>query len=366
MIPFGKDIAGNCIMADFRDFPHLLVCGTTGSGKSVFMHSILTSLIMRNTPDQLKLFIVDPKRVEFSKYKEIPQLLGPIVTDYYEAYNGLVKIANIMEERYSMLEEAEVTDIKSYNKDYAREHNKPILPYIVVVLDEYSNLVDGYKKISEPVLQLAQKARACGIHLIISTQAPRTNIINGTIKANFPTRVALLCGSSVDSINIIDTGGAEKLLGNGDMLIKSPVVSSQGLARVQGAFIDANEIKHVMEFLKSRYEPEYNIDFVDLKDHAKETIYDGNNSDMEAADDVLYGEVRSFAMSLEYCSISKIQHTFSLGFGKAGNIFTRLQNEGILDKESGKNCNKGTKVIKRNPSSLDSSEEGSIEVVTSD
>ena len=348
LIPFGKDISGNYITADLREFPHLLIAGTTGSGKSVFMQTMIMTMIMRNSPEDLRLFIIDPKRVEFTKYKDIPHLLGPICTEAIEAYNGLLKIVEIMENRYRLFEDSETTDIKEYNRDYAPAHRLKKLPYIVVVIDEYSNLVEGYKKVSEPVLSIAQKARACGIHLIIATQAPRTSIITGVIKANLPTRVALLCGNSTDSQNVIDVGGAERLLGNGDMLIKSPLISTTGCARVQGAFVEAREIKNVVEYIKSRYDSDYVKEFVDLKDELKEeTKLDPNDlqARRDSFNDELYEKVKNLAMSMEYFSISKITRIFNVGFNRAGKIFIQLQKDGIIDDNPQNNDSRGTKVL---------------------
>lgn len=361
LIPFGKDISGNYIKADLREFPHMLICGTTGSGKSVFMQTMIMTMIMRNSPEDLRLFIIDPKRVEFSKYREIPHLLGPICSEPIEAYNALTKLVDIMEKRYKIFVDTDVTDIKEYNKEYAPRHNVKRLPYIVVVIDEYSNLVDGFKKVSEPVLSIAQKARACGIHLIIATQAPRTSIITGVIKANLPTRVALLCANTTDSQNVIDVGGAERLLGNGDMLIKSPLISTVGCSRVQGAFVETKEIKTVVDYIKARYGSDYIYEFTDLKDHSKDQVQDNNISAIEKAHDALYEEVKEYAMSMDYCSISKITRTFNIGFGRAGKIFEQLKRDGVLDSTPQGNDSKGTRVLLHNNYFNQSSHPGTTE-----
>ena len=372
MIPFGKDISGNYISADLRDFPHVLICGTTGSGKSIFMQTMIMTMIMRNSPEDLRLFIIDPKRVEFSKYRDIPHLLGPICSEPTEAYTALNNMVDIMENRYHIFEESEVTDIKEYNKDYAPAHHLKKLPYIVCVIDEYSNLVDGCKRVSEPVLSIAQKARACGIHLIIATQAPRTSIITGVIKANLPTRVALLCANSTDSQNVIDVGGAERLLGNGDMLIKSPCVSTAGLSRVQGAYVEPKEIKAVVEFLRNRYPSDYNEEFTHLQVNRNDDNIIGANSfngtnNISHNIDPLYDEVKSYAMTMEYFSISKIARTYGMGYNRAGKIFDQLKNEGILDSnENASNNSKGTRVLVHSSSFSNSTNPGSNEQSTFD
>lgn len=347
LIPFGKDISGNYITADLREFPHVLICGTTGSGKSVFMQTMIMTIIMRNSPEDVRLFIIDPKRVEFSKYREIPHLLGPICTEPHQAYNGLNQLVEIMERRYKVFEDTEVTDIKEYNRDYAPTHKLKKMPYIVAVIDEYSNLVDGCKKVSEPVLSIAQKARACGIHLIIATQAPRTSIITGVIKANLPTRVALLCANTTDSQNVIDIGGAERLLGNGDMLIKSPLISTVGCARVQGAFVEGKEIKNVVDFIKARYGCDYVTEFTNLSAASSEPqqVPGDIHGQMAKAQDALYEEVKSLAMSMDYFSISKITRVFNVGFARAGKLFEMLKKDGIIEANQQGNDSKGTRVL---------------------
>jgi len=342
-IPFGKDINGDLVCEKFNKFPHLLVCGTTGSGKSVFMHSLLVTLIMRNTPNELKLIIVDPKVTEFSKYHDIPHLLCPIITDSNVACNVLNKLVDLMNERYTFLSKNEVTDIDEYNSEYAKVNNLPKLPYIIAILDEYSDLVEGNKNISAKVLSLAQKARACGIHILIATQAPRTAIITGVIKANMPTRVALLCASATDSMNILQEGGAEKLLGNGDMLVQSPLFKSKGIMRVQGAFIQNSEIKAVCNYYRERYSSEYDPEFTELtdpsnKDNVNYNVKTSNNN-------AVYSQIKLFAMSLDFISISKIQRQFNCSFNNASNYFNMLKQDGIISSEETTTSGKGTKVL---------------------
>lgn len=345
-IPFGKDISGRYVTADLKDFPHLLVCGTTGSGKSIFIHSVIMSLIMRNTPEELKLVMIDPKRVEFGKYKDIAHLMCPPINDSNKAYIALNKLVDLMEFRYRLFEKTGVSNIKQYNAD-ALENGKDKLPYIVLICDEFADLMDTNRKCSEPVVRIGQKARAAGIHMIIATQRPSVNVITGVIKANLPVRVALSCSSYTDSQTILGEGGAEKLLGNGDMLVMCPLLTKQGFTRVQGSFVDNKEIKHVCDFLRSNAAPEYDPEFVDLEDRSKVTNIDSDeqSAKIEKAFDDKYEEVKRRVVNEEYTSISKIQRTFGFGFPRAGKIFARLEEEGIVAKDTDSNNAKGRKVL---------------------
>lgn len=349
VFPFGKNIAGEVVMAPLEEFPHLLVSGSTGSGKSIFMHSLIMSLIMRNSPDELRLIVIDPKRVEMARYRDMPHLFCPIISDYAEAKTAMSRLVGEMEDRYLRFEEAGVSKISQYN-DYAIGNGLPMMPKIVVVIDEYADLVEGAKDIATPIVRLAQKSRAAGIHLVISTQRPSVNVITGVIKANLPVRVALMMASTVDSTTILNEGGAEQLLGNGDMLVDCPQVSRNGFVRVQGAFIDGREIRRVVDYLKHQFKTEYDDNFFDLTDHsAMGPSFDGEGSDHDDA----YLEVKKWVMSQEYTSISKIQRTFNFGFPRAMRIFRKLQSEGIVDDSSESNSARGSLVIKRNPQSIE-------------
>ena len=367
-IPFGQDISGNYVSADLKEFPHLLVCGTTGSGKSIFMHSVIMSLIMRNAVDDLKMVMIDPKRVEFGKYKEMPHLLCPPINDSHKAYIGLQKLCDEMDRRYELFENCGVSNIKQYNEE-ALETGKNKLPYIVVICDEFADLMDTNRKCSEPVVRLGQKARASGIHMIIATQRPSTNVITGTIKANLPVRVALSCSSSVDSVTILGEGGAEKLLGNGDMLVSCPLISKQGFVRVQGSFVDNKEIRKTVEFLKSHYPVKYDPTFLDLEEKTRSTVsLEDMAQQKEEGYNSMYEEIKKWVMSQEYTSISKIQRTFSLGFPRAGKMFARLEDEGIIEGEGASNNAKGRRVLIHLPEEPQNEYEnlGSIEQTTMD
>ena len=348
-IPFGINISGDFICADLLDFPHLLVCGTTGSGKSIFMHSLIMSLIMRNTTDELKLIMVDPKRVEFAKYKEMPHLLCPPINDPMKAYYALNKLVDEMENRYNLFEDTGVSNLKQYNQE-AEENGREKLPYIVLIIDEFADLMDTNRKCSEPVVRIGQKARAAGIHMVIATQRPSTNVITGTIKANIPTRVALSCSSYVDSMTILGEGGAEKLLGNGDMLVMCSLISKQGFARIQGAYVSNKEIARTVEYLKQNYEVKYDPRFLDLEEASK--VAPGQEiGDMlepkERPFDDKYEEVKKWVINEEYTSISKIQRVFNFGFSRAGKIFEQLQKDGIVAgrDEAGQQNSKGRRVL---------------------
>lgn len=334
-VAFGKNISGDVVSADFDEFPHLLVAGTTGSGKSIYIHSIIATLIMRVSPDDLKIVLVDPKKVEMTKYRDMPHLLCPIITEAPKAKVMLDKLVQEMNDRYDRFANAEnSSNIKQFN-EWAMENNEETMPYIIVVLDEYADLVDTCKEISQPVVSIAQKARAAGIHLLISTQRPSTNVITGVIKGNLPTHVALMTSSYTDSMTILGEGGAEKLLGKGDMLVQSPLVSRVGLTRLQGCFIQNKEIGHIVGYLKEHYETNYDENYMDLVDHSKEVgqqMVASGAVEKEAndAEEERYQSIKEWVMCQEFVSMSKIQRECAVGFNRAGRFFTRLQKEGIV------------------------------------
>lgn len=348
-VAFGKDISGNVVSADFDEFPHLLVAGTTGSGKSIYIHSIICTLIMRMSPEELRIALVDPKKVEMTKYREMPHLLCPIISEASKAKVMLDKLAVEMNDRYSKFVEADdASNIKQYN-EWAVENKKPKMPYIIVVLDEYADLVDNCKEISSPVVQIAQKARAAGIHLLISTQRPSTNVITGVIKGNLPTHVALMTSSYTDSMTILGEGGAEKLLGKGDMLVQSPLVSRVGVTRLQGCFIQNKEIVRVVGYLREHYETIYDENYLDLEDHSKIAAANAINSgevikEADAAEEEKYQSIKELVQTQEFISISKIQREYGVGFNRAGRFFLRLQREGIVSTEQD-GTTKGCRVL---------------------
>ena len=337
-VAFGKDISGNVVEADFDEFPHLLVAGTTGSGKSIYIHSIISTLIMRVSPDDLRIVLVDPKKVEMTKYRDMPHLLCPIITEAEKVKVMLSKLVEEMEARYEKFSEnGEVSNIKQYN-EWAKEHDQDPMPFIIVVLDEYADLIDTCKEISQPVVSIAQKARAAGIHLLISTQRPSTNVITGVIKGNLPTHVALMTSNYTDSMTIIGEGGAETLLGKGDMLVQSPLVSRVGVTRLQGCYVQNKEITHIVGYLKEHYETVYDEKFLDLIDHSKETanqmIASGEvMKEADEAEEARYQSVKDWVLTQKFVSMSKIQRECFVGFNRAGRFFKRLQQEGVVATE---------------------------------
>lgn len=344
-IPFGKGIGGDLRHASMGDFPHMLVSGTTGSGKSIAVHSTILTLLMRNKPEELKIILVDPKKVEMSFYEDIPHLLCPIITDMRKTYNCLKKLVDEMERRYNLFQAHKLRDIKGFNA-WASENDVQPLPYIAVFVDEYADLVEQVKEVHEPIQRLVQKARAAGIHICIATQRPSVNVIDGVIKSNFTTRLALLSASATDSQTIIGEGGAEKLLGHGDMLIDSPLISVSTKPRVQGCYVSENEVNRVCDFLREHYSTQYDPYFLDLEDHEQEFSKGSSNEppveaiDKNASEEAQYQDIKDQVMHREYCSISFIQRSFAMGFPRAGRIFARLQKEGIVAFEGDSRGNK--------------------------
>ena len=345
-VAFGKNIEGEVIYADFDEFPHALVSGTTGSGKSIFVNSVIVSLIMRNSPDDLKLVLVDPKKVEMSRYKDMPHLLCPIITEAQEAKLLMDKLCQEMEDRYALFAENGCSNIKEFNED-APGLGLDKLPYIVIFFDEYADMVDQCKEISMPVVSIAQKARACGIHLCIATQRPSTNVVTGVIKANLPTHVALMMASYTDSMTIIGEGGAEKLIGKGDMLVQSPLVSRIGCVRLQGCFIHRQEISRVVGYLKEHYQTHYDEKFLNLEEEAtqaaNEYMQTPEFKEHGNTEEERYQSIKEWVMTQEFMSISRIQRECGVGFNRAGRFFLRLQSEGIVGSET--EGNKGCRVM---------------------
>ena len=349
-VGFGKNISGDVIAADFDEFPHLLVAGTTGSGKSIYIHSIIATLIMRVSPDDLKIVLVDPKKVEMTKYRDMPHLLCPIITEAEKAKVMLSKLVDEMNNRYELFAIADsCSNIKQYN-EWVKDHpNYDPMPYIIVVLDEYADLVDTCKEISQPVVSIAQKARAAGIHMLISTQRPSTNVITGVIKGNLPTHVALMTSSYTDSMTILGEGGAEKLLGKGDMLVQSPLVSRVGPTRLQGCYIQNREIGRIVGYLKEHYETVYDENYLDLVDHSKEVgqmkVAAGEvQKEADEAEEAKYQSIKEWVMTQQFVSMSKIQRDCGVGFNRAGRFFNRLQKEGIVSTQQD-GSTKGCKVL---------------------
>ena len=339
MVVFGKNIDSKYISADFDEFPHVLVAGTTGSGKSIFTHSVVSTLIMRNSPEDLKLVLIDPKKVEMNKYRDLPHLLCPIINDAEIAKLTMSKLCDEMNRRYEVLMNNGVSNVQQYKELCEEDPNLEKLPYIIVIVDEYADLVDTCKDIKQPVVSIAQKARAAGIHMLIATQRPSTNVIDGVIKGNLPTRVALAVASYTDSMTILGLGGGEKLLGKGDMLVQSPLVSRNGAVRLQGCYIQNKEINRIVGYLKEHYECIYDPNFCNLLDASAQAAGDVIGSPefisgQDNSEEAKYQSVKEWVMENEYMSMSRIQRDCSVGFNRAGRFFKRLQDEGIVATET--------------------------------
>lgn len=334
LIPLGKGIEGNVVTVSIDELPHLLVAGTTGSGKSVFINTVITTLLMRNRPDELKLMLIDPKKVEFSKYNELPHLLCPVITEAVEGKNALKKLVEEMENRYSLFltNGKGCSKISEYN-ELADSLGYDKLPNIVMICDEFSDFMSEYGKEIEPLIKrLAQKARACGIYLIICTQRPSVNVITGDIKAVVPSRIALLVPQVVDSRIIVDEGGAESLLGNGDMLARIPHHNS--LVRVQGAYINNLEIISVCDFIKKQCPVDYNPNFENLMmqdDLGMVPQMDGFNRKQK---DVLHEKAKYHVIESRIASTSNLQSYFGIGYARADHILNCLEDEQVI-KRSG-------------------------------
>lgn len=340
-IPFGKNVSGKIMSGSFAEFPHLLVAGSTGSGKSIFIHTVLMSLIMRNSPDELRLLIIDPKRVELSKYNNIPHLLAPIIKDAREAKVALLRLAEVMDERYDIFEEEGAVDLKEYNA-FMKAQGKEGMPSIIVVVDEYADLFESEKLIEVPILRLAQKSRSAGIYLLIATQRPSVNVITGVIKANLPSRVAFMTSSTVDSQTIIGQGGAEQLLGNGDMLAESRSLAHKGLVRLQAPFVDGFDVLKVMNYLKTNYKPMFDPRFTDL---SEKIVVPGEKV---LVDDPLYASVVEYIRTQDRISNTKICNTFNITYPRAKNIYDKLIADNYIVITDNPNSSRGALVAHQN------------------
>lgn len=324
-LALGKDIEGRPFVVDLARMPHLLVAGSTGSGKSVSMNCMIMSLLFQATPDEVRLLLVDPKMLELSAYEDIPHLLLPVVTDPKEAASALRWVVREMEERYSIMASKGTKHIERYNQR-AREEGEPLLPYIVVMIDELADLmITSRREVEESITRLAQMARAAGIHLVLATQRPSVDVITGIIKANFPARISFQVSSKVDSRTILDTTGAEHLLGQGDMLFLPP--GSSRLKRVHGAYVSEEEIRRVVDFWKAQGTPEYNLDILREPQAAEEDLPD--------YDDPKYEEAVNYVIQTGQASVSALQRRFKIGYNRAARLIERMEREGIVGPSDG-------------------------------
>ena len=321
----GLDISGNPIVTDLKKMPHGLVAGSTGSGKSVFINSILISLLYKAHPSDVRLLLIDPKMVELAPYNHIPHLAAPVITDVKAATAALKWAVEEMDRRYELFAHSGARDIVRYNQK-AMESGLPEhkLPYLVIIIDELADLMMmSPADVEEAICRIAQKARACGIHLLVATQRPSVDVITGLIKANIPTRIAFSVSSQVDSRTILDQGGAEKLLGRGDMLFLENGTSKT--VRLQGTFVTDDEIEKVVEHVKEQAKPNYLFEPADLVKHA----------DVQEEKDELYYEVCEFAVEMGGASISSIQRRFRIGYNRAARLIDIMEKEGVLSEARG-------------------------------
>ncbi|MBF0565810.1 MAG: DNA translocase FtsK 4TM domain-containing protein [Nitrospirae bacterium] len=320
----GKDIYGNPIVEDLSRMPHLLVAGTTGSGKSVAINAMIMSILYKAKPSEVKMLMIDPKLLELSIYEGIPHLISHVITNPKEASEALKKMLLEMERRYRLIAEQGARNIEMYNASVGEEEK---LSYIIVIIDELADLMfTAAKNVEDSIVRLAQMARASGIHLIVATQRPSVDVITGIIKANFPSRIAFMVSSKVDSRTILDTHGAEKLLGRGDMLLLSP---GARIMRVHGAFVKESEIKAVTDFVKSQGAPDYSL-FDDLV--ADEAVKSENAPEDR---DEVYKEVIKYAQSVGEVSISSIQRRFKIGYNRAARIMEMMEEDGLVGAPKG-------------------------------
>ena len=351
-IALGRNISGKAVFGNMVKMPHVLVAGTTGSGKSVTIHSMITSLLYRNGPDDLKLILIDPKRVELTLYNNIPHLLTPVITEAKKTILALKWAAKEMDRRYDILEAESVRDIESYhhnvfnknpkktkknNAGVDEEINADRMPYIVIIIDELADIMSSYpRELEAAIVRLAQMSRAVGIHLILSTQRPEVNVITGLIKANIPARVALKVSSQIDSRTILDAGGAEKLLGAGDMLYSSGEAQPE---RLQSAFISESEVKKVVKYLADAYRDEVSeeIAFTVGSISVDKSIFESsleNDKNVED-DDEMYEEARICVIEAGKASTSYLQRKLKLGYARAARLMDKLEERGVIGPGDG-------------------------------
>lgn len=343
----GKNISGKAVVSSIDSMPHLLIAGATGSGKSVCINTLLISLLYHSTPEDVKLILIDPKVVELSIYNGIPHLAIPVVTNPKKASSALNWAVREMERRYQIFSENHVRDIKSYNRkneDHSLEH----LPYIVIVIDELSDLMMvAAGEVEDAICRLAQMARACGIHLIIATQRPTVDVITGTIKANIPSRISFQVTSQIDSRTILDISGAEKLLGKGDMLFFPSGISKP--KRIQGAFVSDREVENIVNYIKDQNETNYDeVILEEIKKVQEESIKASSNDD-------LYDEAVNLVVQEQTASISFLQRKLKIGYARAGRLIDEMEENGVV---SGYEGSKPRKVLKDKNYLYDEIEEG--------
>ena len=326
----GKDIAGDAVVGELNKMPHLLIAGQTGSGKSVMINTLLTSLLYRNSPADMRLILVDPKQVEMAPYEDIPHLLTPIITEPEKTISALKWAVNEMERRYSLLAEQKLRDIHTFNQKNSEE----AMPYIVIVIDELADLMMvAARDVEALIVRLAQKARAVGIHLVLATQRPSVDVITGLIKANVPARIAFTVASQVDSRTILDQVGAEKLLGQGDMLLLTPAMNKP--KRIQGAWVTDDEVVKITDHLRMQRPPQYDDEIV-----AQPVQLNGKGGivmdhDAGSGDDDMYKDAVRVVVEAGKASTSLLQRRLRIGYGRAARIIEEMEEQGIVGAASG-------------------------------
>ncbi|MCD6191837.1 MAG: DNA translocase FtsK 4TM domain-containing protein [Sulfurimonas sp.] len=323
-IALGKDIVGKPFITDLKKLPHLLIAGTTGSGKSVGINAMILSLLYKNSPDQLRLLMIDPKMLEFSIYNDIPHLLTPVITKPKQAIVALNNMVHEMERRYELMSETRTKNIENYNEKVKKEGGEHF-PYIVVIIDELADLMmTSGKDVEHSIARLAQMARASGIHLIVATQRPSVDVVTGLIKANLPSRISYRVGQKVDSKIILDQMGAESLLGRGDMLFTPP--GSTGLVRLHAPWSTEEEIEKIVDFIKSQRDPNYDKSFLVEEN---ETVNSGVKDTYEELDP-LYNDAKNVVLTDRKTSISYLQRKLQIGYNRSARVIEQLENEGVL------------------------------------
>ena len=328
-IAMGKDIVGNPFVTDLKKLPHLLIAGTTGSGKSVGINAMILSLLYRNDPDSLKLMLIDPKMLEFSIYNDIPHLITPVITDATKAIAALANMVGEMERRYKMMAESRTKNIDNYNAK-AKKKGLDQMPFIVVIIDELADLMmNGGKDVEYSIARLAQMARASGIHLIVATQRPSVDVVTGLIKANLPSRLSYRVGQRIDSKVILDALGADSLLGKGDALFTPP--GTNGLVRIHAPWNSEDEIEEIVEFLKAQRAPDYDERYL-VKEESDTRVGLGIQGDL----DELYEDAKQIILSDQKTSISYLQRKLQIGYNRSANIIEQLQEMGVLSAPNNK------------------------------
>ncbi|MET3505939.1 DNA translocase FtsK [Halalkalibacter oceani] len=323
-VALGLDISGQPIVTDLKKMPHGLVAGATGSGKSVCINSILVSLLYKASPDEVKILLIDPKMVELAPYNGVPHLVAPVITDAKQATAALKWVVEEMEKRYELFSERGVRDVGRYNDLYSEHPDKPAMPFILVVIDELADLMMvSPQDVEDSICRIAQKARACGIHLLLATQRPSVDVITGLIKANIPTRIAFSVSSQTDSRTILDMGGAERLLGRGDMLFHENGTPKP--VRVQGTFVSDEEIEGVIAYVKKQRQPDYLLEINQLQRVAEHS----------EADDEYFEEACYYVLEQGGASASSLQRRFRIGYNRAARLIDLMEERGIISQAMG-------------------------------